>query len=297
MNSYNYKYDLDDFIENDELNTQIYGVLLALQDGAPNRIKLKRDIIHMFNKMYEMCHIIRQDKHPEMYFQNYWDKARAEHTSYETSIIFSGVYLILSLRPGTSINLSICLNRIKAKIDPAYFEPFEPILNSGKAYADGKALPPDFAFLKFEADKIEDLSKRELYYQEYQTRYKQAQNQGDILKQIEDEIKLIERTKALTVQDNNEIPFEKSDTKRTLKVTTDVLVLILQKAGISIASDDKAKIARLIGYITDFSDEKIRQRLSNSDELTSYHKEEVENINKILKDLNIDISMTYNKNR
>ena len=64
MDSYNLKYDLDDFIENDELNTQIYGVLLAMQDGAPNRIKLKRDIIHMFNKMYEMCHIIRQHKHP-----------------------------------------------------------------------------------------------------------------------------------------------------------------------------------------------------------------------------------------
>ena len=162
MDSYNLKYDLDDFIENDELNTQIYGVLLALQDGAPNRYKMKRDIIYMFNKMYEMCHVIRQDKHPEMYFQNYWNMTRSEHTSYETSIIFSGVYLILSLRPETSTNLSICLNRIKAKIDPAYFEPFEPVLNSGKAYADGKALPPDFAFLKFEADKIEDLSKREL---------------------------------------------------------------------------------------------------------------------------------------
>ena len=40
MNSYNYKYDLDDFIENDELNTQIYGILLALQDGAPDRYRL-----------------------------------------------------------------------------------------------------------------------------------------------------------------------------------------------------------------------------------------------------------------
>lgn len=297
MNSYNYKYDLDDFIENDELNTQIYGVLLSLQDGAPDRYRLQRDLVHMFNKMYEMCHVIRQEKHPEMHAPNYWGIIRSEHLSYETSIIFSGVYLILSLRPETSTNLSICLNRLKSKINLTYFELFEPILNSSKAYADGKALPPDFAFLKSEADKIEDLSKRELYYQEYQTRYKQAQNQGDILKQIEDEIKLIERTKALTDQDNVEIPTEKSDTKRTLKVTTDVLVLILQKAGISIASDDKAKIARLVGYITGFSDEKIRQRLSNPDELTSYHKDEVENINKILKDLNINISIDYNKHR
>ena len=256
MDSYKLKYDLDNFIENDELNTQIYGVLLALQDGAPNCIKLKRDIIHLFNKMYEMCHIIRQDKHPEMYAPNYWERARAEHTSYETSIIFSGVYLILSLRPETSVNLSICLSRIKAKVDPAYFEPFEPILNSGKAYADSRALPPDFLFLKTEANKIEDLSKRELYYQEYQTRYKQAQNQGDILRQIEDEIKLIERTKALTVQDNIEIPFE-NDKGVSGKVRAVVIMEILKQMGKGKSANDLSTICRLISFLTNQSEKKL----------------------------------------
>ena len=90
---------------------------------------------------------------------------------------------------------------------------------------------------------------------------------------------------------------EKSRAERTLKVTSDVLIQILQKAGISTVSDDKAKIARLIGYLTDFSEEKIRQRLSNPDELTSYHKDEVENINKILKELNANISVLYNNKR
>ena len=294
MNSYNYKYDLDDFIENDELNTQIYGVLLALQDGAPNRIKLKRDIIHMFNKMYEMCHIIRQDKHPEMYFQNYWDKARAEHTSYETSIIFSGVYLILSLRPGTSINLSICLNRIKAKIDPAYLEPFEPILNSGKAYADGKALPPDFTFLKSEADKINDLSKRELYYQEYQTRYKQAQNQGDILKQIEDEIKLIERTKALAVQENIEIPTE-SEKGASSKVRAVVIMEMLKQMGKGKSANDLSAICRLVSFLTNQSEKKLYNEAQKGILLSSYHDAEISQANEILKSLNISISIEKNK--
>lgn len=294
MNSYNYKYDLDDFIENDELNTQIYGVLLAMQDGAPNRIKLKRDIIHMFNKMYEMCHIIRQDKHPEMYFQNYWDKARAEHTSYETSIIFSGVYLILSLRPGTSINLSICLNRIKAKIDPAYLEPFEPILNSGKAYADGKALPPDFAFLKFEADKIEDLSKRELFYQEYQTRYKQAQNQGDILKQIEDEIKLIERTKALTDQENVEIPTE-SEKGASSKVRAVVIMEMLKQMGKGKSANDLSAICRLVSFLTNQREKKLYNEAQKGILLSSYHDAEISQANEILKSLNISISIEKNK--
>ena len=294
MNSYNYKYDLDDFIENDELNTQIYGILLTLQDGAPNRIKLKRDIMHMFNKMYEMCHIIRQDKHPEMYFQNYWDKARAEHTSYETSIIFSGVYLILSLRPGTSINLSICLNRIKAKIDPAYLEPFEPILNSGKAYADGKALPPDFTFLKSEADKINDLSKRELYYQEYQTRYKQAQNQGDILKQIEDEIKLIERTKALAVQENIEIPTE-SEKGASSKVRAVVIMEMLKQMGKGKSANDLSAICRLVSFLTNQSEKKLYNEAQKGILLSSYHDAEISQANEILKSLNISISIEKNK--
>lgn len=90
---------------------------------------------------------------------------------------------------------------------------------------------------------------------------------------------------------------EKSRAERTLKVTSDVLIQILQKAGISTVSDDKAKIARLISYLTAFSEEKIRQRLSNPEELTSYHKDEVENINKILKELNANISVVCNNKR
>lgn len=90
---------------------------------------------------------------------------------------------------------------------------------------------------------------------------------------------------------------EKSNTKRTQKVTTDVLMLLLQKLGISAASDDKAKMARLISYLTAFSEEKIRQRLSNTDELTSYHREELEVVNKIFSELNFNISIKYNNKR
>ena len=115
---------------------------------------------------------------------------------------------------------------------------------------------------------------------------------NDICGNLERKIQLLKQANS-TEDDSN----EKSDTKRTQKVTTDALMLILEKAGISAMSDDKAKIARLISYITDFSEERIRQRLSNPDELTSYHKDEVENISKMLKDLNVNISITYNKQR
>ena len=111
---------------------------------------------------------------------------------------------------------------------------------------------------------------------------------------IERKIKLLKLTGQGTHEKDNP---EKSGTKRTQKVTTDVLMLLLQKSGISSISDDKAKMARLISYLTDFSEEKIRQRLSNADELTSYHREEIEAINKILAELNCDISINYNKQR
>jgi len=94
-------------------------------------------------------------------------------------------------------------------------------------------------------------------------------------------------------QDNTDTEFS----QRTFKVTTDVMMLLLKKASICATSDDKAKMARLISYLTGFSVERIRQRLSNTDELTSRHKDEVDTINKILKDLNLDESIKYNKQR
>ncbi|MDR1371642.1 MAG: hypothetical protein LBJ17_00745 [Dysgonamonadaceae bacterium] len=97
----------------------------------------------------------------------------------------------------------------------------------------------------------------------------------------------------LETQDNADTDFS----QRTFKVTTDVMMLLLKKSGICSTSDDKAKMARLISYLTGFSVERIRQRLSNTDELTSRHKDEVDTVNKILKDLNFDVSIRYNKKR
>jgi hypothetical protein len=87
------------------------------------------------------------------------------------------------------------------------------------------------------------------------------------------------------------------DDNRTMKVTTDVLVEILKLAGISAKNTDKTQIANLIGYLTGYSNEAIRKRLSNTEELTRRHKTEVDKINQILENLNIQISIKYNNNR
>ena len=167
-------------------------------------------------------------------------------------------------------------------------------MNSGKAFADGKALPPDFIFLKSEADKIDDLSKRELYYQEYQTRYKQAQNQGDILKQIEDEIKLIERTKALAVQENIEIPTE-SEKGASSKVRAVVIMQMLKQMGKRKSANDLSAICRLVSFLTNQSEKKLYNEAQKGILLSSYHDAEISQANEILKSLNISISIEKNK--
>ena len=92
----------------------------------------------------------------------------------------------------------------------------------------------------------------------------------------------------------NEVP---DASGRTMKVTTDVLIELLDKAGFNENNSDKTKISKFIAYITGFSENTIRQRMTNREELTSKHKDEVEKINKILSELNIDISIKYNKKR
>jgi hypothetical protein len=110
------------------------------------------------------------------------------------------------------------------------------------------------------------------------------------------EIDKIRQLQALNINADEETANEKQEHKRTFKVTTDVLIALFKKAGL-LASSDNTKIAKLIGYLTGFSEEKIRQRFTYTDELTSYHKAEVEAVNKILDDINANISIKYNKQR
>ena len=87
-----------------------------------------------------------------------------------------------------------------------------------------------------------------------------------------------------------------STPKRTMKVTSDTILLLLKELKVTQTTDNTV-IAAFVNYLTGFSTEKIRQRLSNTEELTSRHKTEVEFVNELLSKLNINKSITYNKNR
>lgn len=87
-----------------------------------------------------------------------------------------------------------------------------------------------------------------------------------------------------------------SKPQRTMKVTSDTVLLLLKELKAT-QSTDNTVIAAFTNYLTGFSVEKIRQRLSNTEELTSKHKAEVEFVNGLLLKLNINKSIIYNKNR
>lgn len=82
--------------------------------------------------------------------------------------------------------------------------------------------------------------------------------------------------------------------KRTMKVTSDTVLLLLKELKATQRTDNTV-IAAFTSYLTGFSAEKIRQRLSNTEELTYKHKSEVDFVNDLFSKLKINKSIIYNK--
>ena len=116
---------------------------------------------------------------------------------------------------------------------------------------------------------------------------------------LELEKQLNESAKLPDTSGKNQLSSEQvEDGKRTMKVTTDVLIGILEKINVKKNDTvDATKISEFISYITGYSVNTIRQRLSNKEELTSSHRNEVEKVKQLLKILNIEMSITYNNQR
>lgn len=83
------------------------------------------------------------------------------------------------------------------------------------------------------------------------------------------------------------------DGTRTLKVVTDTLQILMRKAGL--AQMDNTKLSKLMGYVSGFSVEKIRQRLSITEAIPPQSKDEVDNANKLLHSLTVEESISIRK--
>ncbi len=168
-------YDIDEYIADNALNSRIYTVLLDLQDNNKNnRIPLKRKPIEIFNQAYYICDKLISEKHPENEIQSLWNKTLETFLEFETSIVFSCVYVILSFTETKNPNISYCLPRIKNFVSENYFMEFSPILSEDVHLIS--SLPKDFQQLKQQADIINDPNEKILFYSDILTRFKQSRN-------------------------------------------------------------------------------------------------------------------------
>jgi hypothetical protein len=295
MSNYTPKTIIDEYIDKSELNSRIYQILLYLQDSKENgRYKLKRQPLEILNQAYAICEELQSKKHPEELVQPFWDKLRQLFLSYETSVIFSCVYVILFFTSKDNPNMRYFLNRIKQKIDSIYFQEFEPLLKEELTYIT--ALPASFEFLKTEADKIQDLDKRELFYTDYLTRHKQAKSKGNISQQISDEIELIKRTKELSnAEKQPDIATVEETTVVPLKVRSVVILELLKKMQCGTAQNDLTKICKLIAFLTGNSYDRIYNELQKGIFFSKNHSKHIDEANKILSDLNTNISIDKDK--
>ena len=288
--------EIDEYIVNNELNARIYQVLLHLQDtNDNNRYYLKRCPLAIFNQSYAICEQVKSIKHPENEVKTIYSTVRNHFLAYETSIIFSCVYLILSFNDKDNSNIRFFLNRIKQKLDPIYFCEFEPLLNEELTLLG--ELPLSFKQLKIEADNNHDLNDKELFYADYLTRYKQARNKGNIIQQIEDEINLIKKKKELTNPIDNDSDSKIRDTQNiaSLKVRSVVILEILKAMKCGKANNDLTDICKLIAFLTGNSYKSIYNDLQKGVILKGIHSKDVQEANQLLANLNASISIENDK--
>ena len=287
------KLSIDDYLVDSQLNSKLYQTLLFLQDNDDNGRKLiKVNPLVVFNRVYEICDFVKTEPHPEEVASRLWQHTEEEFISDEVNVIYACVYVVLSFTGSGNPNMVFFLTRLKQMVDSKYMSIFEPLLE--EELNDFPVLPKSFARLKSQGDKIEDLNDRELFYTEYLTRYKQAKSKGNILQQIEDEISLTKRTRELTAVSVTPNVQEET-TKGSNKIRTAVILELLDKLGKGKSFNDLSKICRLVAYLTGGSYDKIYNDAQARIQFTSYHKKEIDEVNKILSDLSLGIQLKKDK--
>ncbi len=168
---------------------------------------------------------------------------------------------------------------------------FEKIINE----TDLKSWSKNFNHLKAEADKITDLNEKELYYAKISTLYKQALNKGNILQQISDEVEYIQLTRKLSTHKTPEIQDQDDDESPAyLKIRAVVIMEMLNKLGLGKAHNDLTKICKFIAIITGGGYRKIYNDFQKGIILTQHHSKQIEEINKLLSDLNLSTTIQSN---
>jgi len=287
MKKYKPKTDIGEYTNNNELNARIYQVLLNFQNSKTH-CRNKLNPLKIFNKVYAICEQLEQEQHPEQTISKIWHKLRRERFLLcETNVIFSCVYVVLLFSKKENPNMQFFLNSCRQRIDEDYFQEFEHLIR--EELTQITPLTDDFEELKKEADKITDLNQRELFYIEFLTHRHQSENKGNIVKQVIEEISLIQRTKELTTIEKDTL------NSASMKIKAVVILELLKGLQLGPANNDLSKISRLITYLTDFSYNSVYRALQGGICFTDFHNEQIAEVNKILTELNATISININK--
>jgi len=99
---------------------------------------------------------------------------------------------------------------------------------------------------------------------------------------------------SLSLRCTEPVEATKGDTA-CIKVKAITILLLLEKLQISRANHDLTKICRLIAFLTDNSYRKIYAELQKGIILSEYHTQQIQQINKILTELNLETTIQPNK--
>jgi hypothetical protein len=288
---------INDYINNNALNSRIYQVLLNFQDsGAHCRNKLKKPPLEIFDMAYSICDELQNENHPEEQVSQIFDRLRTQKKVLlcEANVVFSCVYVILFFSDNPNPYLCYSLNRIKQTIDKGYLGEFEQLINDELTHI---ATTTDcFEDLKVKADKILDLTKRKLFYNDFLTHYKQTHNKQTILEKISEEVDNIQlKIDLSTKTETTEIETIENDEIVDVAFIKVRLVLLMElfKGGVQIspAIHDRTKISRLAAFLTGSGYHKVLKDLQTGIRFSERHHAKIDEANQILSDLKIPISI------
>ena len=150
---------IDEFIDDDELNNDIYEVLLQVRepDSTLGRYVLKIPPVLVFNEAYYQATKAMHDKHPEEdFYSDYFYDAKSHLVrAYETDLILSITYVLVAAQADITRAQKRFLTCVENKIkdDKWYFPYFKQLVQK---YADeGKTFHTQFEFAELDLSRLE----------------------------------------------------------------------------------------------------------------------------------------------
>ena len=116
-----------------------------------------------------------------------------------------------------------------------------------------------------------------------------------LVKEHPDNICEILEQKIQLLQHPDNTPQPEIIEKACVKVKAVALILLLERMQVSRANHDLTKICKLIAFLTENSYHKIYNELQKGIILSEYHNQQIQEINKVLTELNLEITITPNK--